>query len=136
MACATAANDTLTIAKAAAITRTPASMAPTSEPTDFSGNVTSRGKPEAIVPRSCRPFGFSNFCRCFNKVTPLRRGPARICAGAVAGYLRGVARRSQSSQNAPDATKVQHAMYGMVNRTGLRGPDRHPVVAHVGRRAH
>jgi hypothetical protein len=32
MACATAANDTLTIAKAAAMTRTPASMAPTPEP--------------------------------------------------------------------------------------------------------
>jgi hypothetical protein len=71
MACATAANDTLTIAKAAAITRTPASMAPTPEPTDFSRNVTSRGKPEAIVPGSRQPSGFGNFSRCFNKVTPV-----------------------------------------------------------------
>src|SRR5262249_23403733 len=68
MTCATAANETLTIAKAAAMARTPASMPPTLDE-----------RPAILRYRETRSHGRDLRClgsssRCFKKVTPSRRG--------------------------------------------------------------
>src|SRR5260370_41537513 len=67
--CATAANETLAIAKAAAMTRALASMLPDLS-TNGRQNFTSGAYAEAIVAAGCQPPAFCNFSRCFNKVTP------------------------------------------------------------------
>jgi len=68
-ACATAANETLAIAKAAAMTRALASML-LDLSTNGRQNFTSGAYAEAIVAAGCQPPAFGNFSRCFNKVTP------------------------------------------------------------------
>src|SRR5713226_7942878 len=70
--CATAVTETLTIAKAVAMARTPANMTPdpaAPQLTDFPCYFTSEGKPEAIAGGPCQLSRFGNFSRCSNKVT-------------------------------------------------------------------
>src|SRR5437762_7138195 len=90
--CATAANETLAIAKAAAMARALASMPPDPS-TNGPQNFTSGEESEAIAGARRQPPAFGNFCRCFNKVTPAEgssafaspRGDEKPCVTKLIG---------------------------------------------------
>src|SRR5262245_18073871 len=112
---ATAANETLTIAKAAAMARTPASMPP--DPSKNRPEFYVWGRVGAIVGRRCQRPRFGNFSRCFNKVTPAarlrrpQRGPARKRRGVYRPHAEGAAKGAYRSMNGRAASTRRDAAW-------------------------
>src|SRR5262249_37140859 len=107
--CATAANETLTIPKAAATARAPTSMPPA--PLRTEQNFMSGKDSEAIAGSRCHLSRFGNFWRCFNKVTQPGYGGATASNTTGSGHpnQQGLPVVASAKSGAPVAVKPQGA---------------------------